>query len=112
MPVGVDELDSVELQERRERRFGLGAAVEPEGVADAVPRGREALFVAFGSGSPATRASPVAPDDAVADRAAVVLVVEPERQNPSSSSSPSTICEAAGNVYSKSSGMSVLPKPG
>ena len=83
MPVGVDELDSVELQERRERRFGLGAAVEPEGVADAVPRGREALFV----GVRVLDHLPlepvrVAPDDAVAYRAAVVLVVEPERPEP------------------------------
>ena len=78
--VRVDELHAVELEERQQRRLGLGAAVDPERVADAVPGGGEALLV----GVRVLDHLPlepvrVAPDDAVADRAAVVLVVEPER---------------------------------
>ena len=80
MPVRVDELHAVELEERQERRLRLGAAVDPERVADAVPGGGEALLV----GVRVLDHLPLEPvrvtaDDAVADRAAVVLVVEPER---------------------------------
>ena len=80
MPVLVDELHAVELEERQQRRLGLGAAVDPERVADAVPGGGEALLVGVG----VLDDLPLQPvrvpaDDAVADRAAVVLHVEPER---------------------------------
>ena len=79
VPVRVDELDAVELEERQEGRLRLGAAIDPERVADAVPGGGEALLV----GVRVLDHLPlepvrVAPDDAIADRAAVVLVVEPE----------------------------------
>src|SRR4030095_5690099 len=43
--VCVDKLDPVELEEGRERRLRLGAAVDPERVAGAVPGGGRALLV-------------------------------------------------------------------
>ena len=66
-----------------ERRLRLRAAVDPEGVADAVPGRGEALLV----GVRVLDHLPLEPvrvtaDDAVADRSAVVLQVEPERVKP------------------------------
>ncbi len=79
VPVRVHELHALRLEERRERRLGLGGPVEPERMADPVPRGGEALLVRVR----VLDHLPLEPlrmaaDDPVADRAAVVLVVEPE----------------------------------
>src|SRR5918996_296891 len=78
--VRVDELDPIELEEGQERRFCLGAAVEPERMPDPVPGHGEALLL----GVRVLDHLPLEPvrvsaHDAVTDRPAVVLVVEPER---------------------------------
>jgi hypothetical protein len=80
VPVQVDLLDTLELEERQERRLRLGAAIDPERVADPVPGGGEALLV----GVRVLDHLPLEPvrvptDDTVADRSAVVLHVEAER---------------------------------
>src|SRR5262249_19066590 len=45
VPVRVDELDPVELEEGQERGLGPGAAVDPERMTDRIPGGGEALLV-------------------------------------------------------------------
>jgi hypothetical protein len=45
IPVQVDLLDALELEEGNQRCLGLRAAVDPERVPDPVPAGGEALLV-------------------------------------------------------------------
>ena len=76
----VDGLHGLGLQERLERGLGLGAAVDPECVADAVPGLGEAFLVGVG----VLDDLPLQPvrvpgDEAVADRSAVVLHVDAHR---------------------------------
>ena len=79
----VDELDAFELEERQEGCLRLGAAIDPERIADAVPGRGETLLIGVRV-LDHLPLEPVraAPDDAIADRAAVVLVIEPEGVEP------------------------------
>ena len=76
----VDGLHGVGLKEAFERCLGLGAAIDPQGVTDAVPGGGEALLVGVG----VLDDLPLQPvwmgsDDAVSDRSAVILHVDAHR---------------------------------
>jgi len=80
VPVQVDELDALKLEERLERLLRLPAAIDPERVPNPIPGSGEALLIGVG----VLYHLPLEPvgmtgDDAVADRPAVVLHVEPER---------------------------------
>jgi hypothetical protein len=80
VPVRVNELHAFELQERGERGFGLGAAVDPERMTDGVPGGGESLLVRVRVlDHLPLQPVRVSSDDSVAERPAVVLVVQSER---------------------------------